>query len=60
MDDGYWVVSVERSTGRATSELFTDHDEAYRHALATQTPDVCKTVIARKQFATNRTLVNRC
>ena len=61
MTDGYWVVTDDRASGRAaTSHLFSDHDQAYRHALDTQTPDVCTTVVARSQFGADRNLVNRC
>ena len=61
MTDGYWVVTIARESGRATtSHLFSNQDQAYRHALDTQTPDVCTTVVARRQFGANRNLVNRC
>jgi hypothetical protein len=62
MNDGYWVVCVERTTGRATttSHLFSEHDEAYRHALDSQTPNVCMTVVARRPFTRNGNHVNRC
>jgi hypothetical protein len=62
MNDGYWVVSVERTSGRATttSHLFSEPDEAYRHALDAQTPDVCMTVVSRRPVAQDRNHVNRC
>ncbi len=61
MTDGYWVVTIDRASGHATtSQLFRDHDQAYRHALDTQSPDVCTTVVARRQLGVNRNLVNRC
>jgi hypothetical protein len=61
MTDGYWVVSVERASGRATtSPLFSDKDEAYRYALDTETPEACTTVVARRTANSRGILVNRC
>ncbi len=60
MTEEYWVVTIDRASGHATtSQLFSDHDQAYRHALDTQRPDVCTTVVARSQVGVARN-VNRC
>ncbi len=61
MTDEYWVVTIDCASGQATtSQLFSDHDQAYRHALDTQRPDVCTTVVARSQSGADRNVVNRC
>jgi hypothetical protein len=49
MADGYWVISVDRETGRATtSELFTDADEAWQHSIDIQDPATYTTVVNRR------------
>ena len=61
MTDGYWVVTVDRASGRATtSPLFSDKDEAYRHALDMETPEACTTVVARRTAKSRSTMVHRC
>ena len=62
MNDGYWVICIERTSGRATTtaHLFSEHDDAYQQALDTKTPEVCMTVVARRPFPQNGELVNRC
>lgn len=48
MDNGYWVISVDRETGIATtSELFADSDEAWQHSIDTETPETFTTVVKR-------------
>lgn len=49
MADGYWVISVDRETGRATtSELITDTDEAWQLSLDLQNPATYTTVVSRR------------
>lgn len=49
MADGYWVISVDRETGRATtSELITDTDEAWQLSLDLQDPATYTTVVSRR------------
>lgn len=49
MSDGYWVVSVDRETGEAsTSDLFSDADAAWQHSIAIESPGTYTTVVARR------------
>lgn len=49
MADGYWVISVNRETGAATtSELFPDRDEAWQHSIDIQDADTYTTVVTRR------------
>lgn len=49
MSDGYWVVSVDRRSGRAnTSELFTDRDEAWQHSVDIEDADTYTTVVSQR------------
>ena len=49
MPDGYWVISVDRETGRATtSELFTDSDAAWQHSIDIQDAATYTTVVNRR------------
>ena len=49
MADGYWVISVDRETGRATtSELITDTDQAWQLSLDLQNPATYTTVVSRR------------
>lgn len=53
MDDGYWVISVDRATGRATtSKLFTDPDEAWQHSIDIQDPATYTTVVSQRPTPT--------
>ncbi|EIU51701.1 hypothetical protein MA6G0125S_5437 [Mycobacteroides abscessus 6G-0125-S] len=46
---GYWVVSVNRETGQAsTSVLFDDADAAWQHSITIETPEIYTTVVARR------------
>lgn len=50
-------IGADRESGQATtSHLFSDKDEAYRHALDTQTPDTCTTVVARRTAPSRKTV----
>jgi len=47
--DGYWVISVDRASGRATtSGLFTDSGEAWEHSIKLQDPGTFTTVVPRR------------
>jgi hypothetical protein len=48
MNDGYWVVSVDRESGRATTEFVADSDEAWQHSIDIETPAVYTTVVQRR------------
>ena len=49
MSDGYWVVSVDRETGRAsTSELITDADEAWQRSIDMESRATYTTVLSRR------------
>jgi hypothetical protein len=48
VSEGYWVVSVDRETGRATTEFVADSDEAWQHSIDIETPAVYTTVVARR------------
>ncbi len=49
MGDGYWVISVDRATGVATtSELIADRDEAWKLSVGLETPEVFTTVVPRR------------
>lgn len=49
MADGYWVISVDRETGQATtSELITDADDAWQLSLDLQNPATYTTVVGRR------------
>lgn len=49
MSDGYWVISVDRETGAATtSELIDDADEAWQRSIDSETPGVYTTVVGRR------------
>ncbi|MBE5477825.1 hypothetical protein E3G68_005158 [Mycobacteroides abscessus] len=46
---GYWVISVDRETGQAsTSDLFDDADAAWEHSIAIETPQIYTTVVDRR------------
>ncbi|BEL41771.1 hypothetical protein [Mycobacteroides abscessus] len=46
---GYWVISVNRETGQAsTSDLFDDADSAWQHSIKIETPEIYTTVVARR------------
>jgi hypothetical protein len=47
--DGYWVISVDRATGRATtSELIADSGEAWQRSRDIQDADTYTTVVSRR------------
>lgn len=47
--DGYWVISVDRATGRATtSDLFTDSRKAWELSIELQQPGTFTTVVPRR------------
>lgn len=49
MSDGYWVISVDRATGKATtSELFADSDAAWQYSIDIENPATFTTVVSRK------------
>lgn len=49
MANGYWVISVDRESGKATtSELITDADEAWQLSLDLQDPATYTTVVSRR------------
>jgi len=49
VSEGYWVVSVDRDTGDAsTSELFTERDAAWQHSIDIETPATFTMVIKRR------------
>lgn len=49
MGSGYWVVSVDRESGVATtSPLFSDADEAWQHSLDIEDADTYTTVVPRR------------
>ncbi len=48
-DDGYWVISVDRQSGVATtSELILDRNEAWDLSVELQKPEAFTTVVARR------------
>lgn len=48
-DGGYWVISVDRQSGVATtSELILDRNEAWDLSVELQKPGVFTTVVARR------------
>lgn len=48
MSDGYWVISVDRETGHATSELIMNADEAWQRSIDSETPATYTTVVPRR------------
>ncbi|WP_157680484.1 hypothetical protein [Mycobacterium dioxanotrophicus] len=55
MSDGYWVVSVNRDTGEATtSERITSKDEAWEEAARREQPNIFTTVVPRRHSAPRR------
>lgn len=48
MADGFWVVSISRATGEASSQLILDRDEAYQRSLDIETAQTATTVVARR------------
>ncbi len=49
-DDGYWVVSVDRATGAATtSDLIEDRAEAWQLSVELEEPRVFTTVVPRRR-----------
>lgn len=49
MEAGYWVVSVDRESGVATtSPLFSDADEAWQHSLDIEDAATYTTVVPRR------------
>ena len=49
MADGFWVVSVNRATGEASSQFILNRDEAYQHSLDIETVETATTVVARRE-----------
>lgn len=48
--DGYWVVSVDRATGAATtSDLIEDRAEAWQLSVELEEPRVFTTVVPRRR-----------
>lgn len=41
----YWVIVVNRETGRATSEFVSDKDEAWQRSLDLEAPETYTTVV---------------
>ncbi|MBN3458382.1 hypothetical protein JNN96_30540 [Mycobacterium sp. DSM 3803] len=55
MADGFWVVSVNRDTGEAsTSDLIADKDTAWEEAARRERPDIFTTVVPRRHGARPR------
>ncbi|MBN3459776.1 hypothetical protein JNN96_37730 [Mycobacterium sp. DSM 3803] len=50
MLDGYWLVQVNRETGEASSEFFTDADKAWQLSLDIEKdhPGTYTTVVPRR------------
>ncbi|WP_158240360.1 hypothetical protein [Mycobacterium hubeiense] len=49
MSVGFWVISVDRESGRATtSPLIADRDEAWQYSLDIQDEDTYTTVVPRR------------
>ncbi|GAT01298.1 uncharacterized protein RMCFA_1412 [Mycolicibacterium fortuitum subsp. acetamidolyticum] len=48
MADGFWVVSISRATGEASSQLILNKDEAYQRSLDIETAETATTVVARR------------
>lgn len=49
MNDGYWVVSVNRTTGQAiTSDLIAERDDAWALSLELESSNVFTTVVPRR------------
>ncbi len=49
--DGYWVIKVDRKTGKATtSRLYRDADAAWQRALDLESPVLYTTVVGRREF----------
>lgn len=42
------MISVDRETGQATSELIMDSDEAWQHSIDIETPATYTTVVPRR------------
>lgn len=54
-DDGYWVVSVDRETGEATtSDLIIDRDTAWTLSLKLEIPNTFAMVVPRRPTAPRR------
>lgn len=51
MADGFWVVSISRATGEASSQLILDRDEAYQRSLDIETAETATTVVARRDMS---------
>jgi hypothetical protein len=48
--DGFWVISVNRKTGKTTtSRLITDRDAAWSESIKRARPTVYTTVVGRRQ-----------
>lgn len=54
MSDGYWVISVDRETGQATSELVMDADAAWQRSIDIETPANYTTVVPRRISSTRQ------
>ncbi|WP_165608715.1 hypothetical protein [Mycolicibacterium conceptionense] len=55
MSDGYWVVSVDRDTGEATtSDWIDDKDKAWEEATRLERPNIFTTVVPRRHGAARR------
>lgn len=49
MPDGYWVITVDRETGKASTEpLVTNRDDAYQLSLDLETTETATAVVPRK------------
>lgn len=49
MSDGYWVVSVNRDTGEATtSERIASKEDAWDEAARLEQPNIFTTVVPRR------------
>lgn len=55
MSNGFWVISVNRDTGTATtSPLITDKDEAWAEAERLEQPGIFTTVVPTRHSAPRR------
>lgn len=55
MADGFWVITVNRDTGAATtSDLITDKDKAWEEAARLEEPGVFTTVVPTRHGAQRR------
>lgn len=55
MASGFWVISVNRATGTATtSDLITDKDKAWEEAEKLEEPGIFTTVVSTRHGAPRR------